>query len=157
MTEWELTQDLAEYLADCLSRDGFDSPDEGIAQRRPRPICGFFPPKKANITDFPFVMVVPSSGSTNFSGEQLVKIDIYLGTFSKNEQGAAWLFNGLTEIRNALFGKEGYLLEINGKTYEIDNSFSWNYTPAQDFPFWEIAIHTQFRLPATIPARGLKI
>lgn len=148
MVENELARDLRAYLADRLS--SFTLPAQVVKgqpekRRTPQIVNGYLPPKRANASDdFPFVIVRAESGKSDQSSTS-VDVVILVGCYTEAFDGHEDCINVMAKIRQALFDLRCGTLS---RRYQFNGDLSWNLSPEQPWPYWELQISTSWTLIA---------
>lgn len=148
MTEIELCESIADFVVQQLKQMSWEDSSGSMSQREPKTFIGFVPPKRATqADDFPYVLVVPTNGSTSSDSDQSTSVDIFVGARSESISGWSYLFGALERIRHSFMTAQGHVISHNGRTFRMRFPFSWAYTMEQPFPFWEIKISTSWDMP----------
>lgn len=148
MTEMELCEAVKAFVVEQMSQISWEAKDGSMEQSEPKGIIGFYPPKRSNEEeDFPFVLVMPQSGSTTDAQTQSSTLAIYIGARSESFEGYRYLFSAVENIRHELLRRPGNIICHNGHTFQMQFPFTWEYPDEQQYPFWFIKITTQWAMP----------
>lgn len=130
--------------------------DEPAVFRAPKIFQGYLPPKNSKgkkeeggrDDDFPFVVVRPDAGSTGDDGCS-ADISIVIGVWDSEFEGHLTALTLKEKV-------EALLLNLPNRTLEerfiLETPISWENSPAQAWPFWQIVMktHWTFRAPEIV-------
>lgn len=140
MVENNLTRALRIHLAKAL--ENFRLPVQNGEMRQPQIVNGFLPPKRSKDgDDFPFVIIRPSSGSTERENTDTL-VDIIIGCYSEDMDGYELCLNVLSRIRNALTMMPNQT--IDGR-FRLGFPISWKLDETQPYPLWQIDMQTRWQ------------
>lgn len=92
--------------------------------------------------DFPFIIVRAAGGEDADGNKSTMKINLIIGTYSKDDDGFIDVLNLFEGIRQALLKKR-----IVGKSFRMELPFVWRLFDEQPWPGWIGEINTLWTIP----------
>lgn len=126
-------------------------PDEPTVFRAPKIIQGYLPPKKSKESkedDFPFVLIRPDSGKTD-ADSCSADVSIVIGVWDGEFEGHLTALSLKEKVESLLLNLPNRTL---GERFILETPVSWENSPAQAWPFWQIVMSTRwtFRAPEIV-------
>lgn len=142
-----LTKALREKIAEAVK--DFRLPVENGAERSPRILNGYIPPKQMQPDDdFPVVMVRADDGRVNIEdGTAETTVAIFIGCYFEGADGHEFCLNVMQRIAIALTTLPASTLDNRYILQSID----WKNIDDQPYPFWELQMSTKWSYIAPQP------
>lgn len=136
-----IRQRLAEALENTLQETG----REGMPIRAPRIVNGFLPPKRVDEEpEHPFVLVRPVEGTLG-EGENRVKVQVIIGSYSEEFDGYEYAIIVLQRIMVALSERP-----IVDRRYVLELPLTWGQPEEQPWPLWQVVLTTDWTIAAPV-------
>jgi hypothetical protein len=153
MGEIDLARAIRERLLQVLAELRMPSDRPNLPPRAPTVVNGFLPPKRSKSdSDFPFVVVRPSSGTTGNDGLTRVRVKLIIGCYSEDFDGHEY---GLIVLERLRIGfMELPTLE---NRYRMEMPMEWELYDDQPYPEWMLEVRTEWSIatPLEIPDSGV--
>ena len=152
MNDVYLCKALGEFLEAGLSDFLLPLEHKADVFRAPKIIQGYLPPKNSRESkddDFPFVLIRPDSGKTDADGCS-TEVSIVIGVWDDDFEGHLTALTLKEKTGRCSLYRTGRrpLCE----RFILETPVSWENSPAQAWPFWQIVMSTRwtFRAPEIV-------